>query len=388
MTTRSTWQLLKQAGSDWIEDDVMRHSAALAYYAMFAIAPMLIIAIAVAGWVFGEQAARGEVFAQARGFVGENGAQFLQSMIQSASAGGGGLIATIISVAILFVAATGVFAALQQAMDVIWDVESTASGIWNTLRTRFWSFVMVLLIAALLVASLAANAILTGMIQLLNLGPLAHVINIGAQFVTFTILFAAMFKILPDVHIRWRNVWVGAVVTALLFMVGNYLIGLYLGRGSVTGAFGAAGSLVAILVWVYYSAQIFFFGAEITQVYARERGERIRPAGNAVRVKVRRQHVLENEEEPPAEPATTPGEPAYHPSVPLNPDFAFVGSRTPQPRSNGSRFAPLLIGLALGRLLLGRSSKPQPAEARPPRRPSWFVRLIEPGYATRHRRTA
>jgi membrane protein len=386
MIAKTTWQLIKQAGSDWLEDDAPRHAAALAYYAIFAIAPLLVIAIAIAGWVFGQQAAEGQVFEQARGFVGDNGAQFLQSMISSASTGGGGIIATAISIGILLFGATGVFAALQQALDAIWEVEPTASGIWGTIRARFWSFVMVLIIAGLLIASLAANAVLTGMIQFFNLGPLAHIINLAAQFVVFTLLFAAMFRLLPDVHIHWRDVWVGAAVTGLLFMIGNYLIGLYLGRGSVTGAFGAAGSLVAILVWVYYSAQIFFFGAEITQVYAREHGERIKPAGGAVKVKVRKEQVREEAVEG-EEPAAT-GERAYYPSVPLSRDVALAGSTAPARTGRGSKMTPLLIGLAVGKFLLGRAKpkKPEPAAAQP-KGPGWLVRLIEPGYAARHRRT-
>ena len=384
MTAKTTWQLIKQAGSDWLADDAPRHAAALAYYAIFAIAPLLVIAIAIAGWVFGKQAAAGQVFEQARGFVGDNGAQFLQSMISSASTGGGGIIATAISIGILLFGATGVFAALQHALDAIWEVEPTASGIWGTILARFWSFVMVLIIAGLLIASLAANAILTGMIQFFSLGPLAHIINLVAQLIVFTLLFAAMFRLLPDVHIRWRDVWVGASVTGLLFMIGNYLIGLYLGRGSVTGAFGAAGSLVAILVWVYYSAQIFFFGAEITQVYARQYGERIKPTQGAVMVKVTKEQVDEESAEDEA-PATS-GERAYYPSVPLSRAVALAGSSARTGRV--SRMTPLLIGLAIGKFLLGRAKpkNPEPAAAQP-KGPNWFVRLIEPGYATRHRRT-
>jgi membrane protein len=279
---------VKQAAADWNEDDAPRLAASLSFYTALSVAPLLIIAIAVAGLVFGEEAARGEILGQLQGLVGHDSAKTVESMVESAAKPKSGIISTVISVAVLLFGATGVFAELQASLNHIWEVKpKPGRGIWQVIRQRFLSLGMVLgigfllLVALILSAALSAigkwaEATLPGAVSLWQIG--MHVV----AFALITTLFAMIFKVLPDAEISWRDVWVGAVVTALLFTIGKFLIGLYLGRASVTSSYGAAGSIVVFLLWAYYSAQIVFMGAEITQVYARMYGKRIEPSPNAV----------------------------------------------------------------------------------------------------------
>ncbi|MDJ0692593.1 MAG: YihY/virulence factor BrkB family protein [Xenococcaceae cyanobacterium MO_188.B32] len=284
---RSTFRLLKESFYEWQQDKVSLLAAALAYYTVFSITPLLVMAIAIAGAVFGQDTARGEILEQINELVGEQGAQAIETALANANQPQLGSIASIISVVMLLVGASGVFAQLQEALNTVWNVRAKPDGgIGEFLRKRLLSFGMVLAIGFLLLVSLIVSAILSGIskleITLLpGLNPLWQLLNLGISFGLISLLFALIYKYLPDVRIRWQDVWVGAIITAFLFTFGKFLIGLYLGRGSLGSAYGAAGSLIVFLAWVFYSAQILLFGAEFTQVYARKYGRKIRPDSHA-----------------------------------------------------------------------------------------------------------
>ena len=275
------WTMLREAASDWVEDKAPQLGAALAFYSILSIAPLVMIAIAVAALVFGEDAARGALLGQVKGLVGEQGAAAIREMLSHAKKPAEGTIAAVIGVITLLFGASGVFGQLQEAMNTVWEVPpKTGGGIWSFLRGRFLSFAMVLGIGFLLLVSLLLSAMIAGAGSYLSglapdLEPLWHAANGVVTFVVVTALFAMIFKFLPDTHVAWRDVWVGALLTAALFTVGKMLIGLYLGKTGLSSAYGTAGSLVVLVVWIYYSAQILFFGAELTQVYARRHGSKI-----------------------------------------------------------------------------------------------------------------
>lgn len=288
---KSGFGLLKESFKEWKEDGALSLGAALAYYTIFSLAPMLLIAISVAGLVFGREAAQGELVGQMRGLLGQQGAEAIQTMVANAGKHSSGVIGTILGIATLLFGATGVFSQLQASLNRIWDVEARpAKGIWGFLRTRILSFGMVLGIGFLLLVSLAISAAIAAMDTYITglfpggevvIGIISAVIGLGL----ITLLLAMIYRFLPDVKIAWRDVWTGAVITAVLFLIGKVLIGLYLGNSSVASTYGAAGSLVILLLWIYYSSQILFFGAEITQVYAARYGSGIVPDEHAVAVK-------------------------------------------------------------------------------------------------------
>ncbi len=284
----AAWTLLKRTYAEWSEDRVPRLAAALAYYTTFSLAPLLIVLIAIAGAVFGAEAVRGQLDDQIRGLLGDNGAKAIQEMVQSATTNkSSGIVATILSVGALVLGASGVFGELQDSLNTIWEVKpKPGRGLRGLLHDRLLSFGMVLAIAFLLIVSLVVSAVITGLGTFVGgragaLAPLWHGVDVIVSIAILSALFAAIFKFLPDVEIAWRDVWVGAVVTSVLFTIGKLLLGIYLGRSSTVSVYGAAGSLVVLLIWVYYSAQILFFGAELTQVYANQYGTRVRPAPNA-----------------------------------------------------------------------------------------------------------
>ncbi len=284
---RSTFKLLKQAFQEWQQDQASLLAAALAYYTVFSITPLLVIAIAIAGAVFGQDTARREILEQINGLVGEQGAQAIEMALANADQPQLSSAASIISVVVLLIGASGVFAQLQQALNTVWNVKTKPdAGIGEFIRKRLLSFGMVLTIGFLLLVSLIISAMLSGISKLeINLLPgftiLWQLLNLAISFGFISLLFALIYKYLPDVKIRWQDVWVGAIITALLFTLGKFLIGLYLGRGSFASSYGAAGSLIVFLAWVFYSAQILLFGAEFTQVYARKYGKGIRPDSHA-----------------------------------------------------------------------------------------------------------
>lgn len=279
--------MLKRTYQDWKEDRASRLAASLAYYTIFSIAPLLVIAIAVAGFIWERESVEAQVMGQVQGLVGVEGANFVGDLIESASGRAEGVIATIIGVITLLFGALGVFNELHNSLNIIWEVkEEKAEGFWQAVKKavvdRFLSFTMVLGIGFLLLVSLVVSAGLSATQELLgNAFPIPEfflqLINLIISIGVITVLFAMIYKYLPDAEIPWRFVWLGAFVTAILFSLGKLLIGLYLGNSAVASSFGAAGSLVLLLVWVYYSAQILFFGAEFTQVYANMYGPKILP---------------------------------------------------------------------------------------------------------------
>lgn len=290
MKWQAIFRLLRETIAEWQNDKVPLLAAALAYYTVFSIAPLLIIAIAIAGAFFGEEAARGEIIDQIKGLVGQQGAEAIQSMLQNTqqpSANSG--LATLFGIVTLLIGATGVFGQLQDALNIIWDVKPKPGvGLKVFLLSRLLSFAMVLVIGFLLLVSLLLSAILAAISHYFgDLIPgfqfVGQLLNFTLSFVVITLLFAAIYKVLPDVKVPWQNLWLGAIVTALLFNAGKSLIGLYLGNSAVSSTYGAAGSLVVILIWIFYSAQILLLGAEFTHVYSRHRGTPIRPTRYAVR---------------------------------------------------------------------------------------------------------
>ena len=275
------WRLITMTFKEWQEDNAARKAASLAYYTVFSIAPLLIIAIAVAGLALGQEAATGQIVGQIRNLIGEDGAELINNMIKSASQPTTSIVATVIGIVTLMIGATGVFGELQTALNEIWDVKpkTDQNGLLVLARTRFLSLAMVFGIGFLLLVSLVLSAVLAGISAWAGgaIGQAAivsQIIGVVLTFVVTTLLFAMIFKILPDVHIDWHDVWIGAAMTSVLFSIGRLLIGLYLGNSSVASTYGAAGSLIVLLIWIYYSAQILFLGAEFTQVFARLYGSR------------------------------------------------------------------------------------------------------------------
>ena len=288
MQRKSIWQFLKTTINEWVEAEPFQLAAALSYYTLFSLAPLLLIAIGVAGLVFGREAAQNQIVETLQGMIGQDSAKAVQEMIQASSEKPKtGMLSTIIGFVALLFGAGGVVGQLQTSLNKMWEVTpKPGQGIWGFLRQRFFSFAMVLAIGFLLLVSLVVTAVLSSFTSMLTsfLGDatfVAHAIDILVSFGFVTLLFALIYKYVPDVEIQWRDVWVGAALTSILFTVGKYLIGLYIGTSGISSTFGAAGSLITILVWVYYSSLIFFLGAEFTRVYATQYGSGVAPAENA-----------------------------------------------------------------------------------------------------------
>ena len=282
------FSLLKQTYDEWNQDQAPRLAAALSYYTVFSIAPFLIVVIAVAGIAFGQEAVQGSLDEQIQGLVGREGADMIQEIVQNSRKPADNVIASVIGVATLLMGAGGVFGQLKNALNTVWNVEAKqGGGILNTIKERFLSFSMVLGVGFLLVVSLAMSTILS-LVQnyfatlLPGTEVLLQVLNFVLSFGIITLLFAMIYKVLPDAEITWHDVWIGAAVTALLFTIGKTLLGIYLGNSGVASSYGAAGSLILILLWIFYSSQILLFGAEFTQVFARRYGSQIRPEDVAV----------------------------------------------------------------------------------------------------------
>ena len=281
------WQLLKRTYSKWNEDHAAGLGAALSYYTVFSLAPLLMIVIAIAGFVFGQEAAQGQIMGQIQGLVGEESAKAIQSMIEEARKPAAGILATVIATVMLLFGATGVFAQLQESLNIVWKVkEKPGEGMWKMLKDRFLSLMAVLGTGFLLLISLVISAGLSAVgatLEHVLPGPefVLQMINFLVSFAVVTLLFAMIYKLLPDKPVRWDDVWIGASITSLLFTIGKFFIGLYLGKSDVGVAYGAAGSLVVILIWVYYASQIFLFGAEFTAVYAESRATQLAPTPHA-----------------------------------------------------------------------------------------------------------
>lgn len=279
--------LLKQTASEWSDDNATRLAASLALYTLLSLAPMLVIAVSVAGMAFGEDAARGQISREISGVVGAQAGQAIEGMVAHARAPQAGIIGTVVGLAVLLFGASGVFGELQSALNLIWEVKPKPNrGVWGVLRDRFWSFSMVMGVAFLLLVSLVVSSAVAATTkyfgELIPLPAVWEIVNAVVGVGVSTVLFALTFKVVPDVKITWREVWIGGFVTAIAFSAGRLALGWYVGRSATVSPFGAAGSLVALILWVYYSAQILFLGAEFTQVHARSRGERLEPTPNAV----------------------------------------------------------------------------------------------------------
>ena len=274
---------LREVVGQWQADRALSHGAALAYYALFSMAPLLVLVIAVAGLALGRAAAQGEIVRQVGGLMGPEGAKLIQDMVVRASRPASGIVATVVSLVVMLFGASGVFGQLQASLNQIFRAPPrTGGGIRGMVRQRLSAFAMILGIGSLLWLSLILSAVLAAVHEVLvqHVPDLARVLgpaNFGLSLLVVTALFAMIFKVLPDLDLGWRDVWLGAIVTALLFTLGKGLIGLYLGRAGTASVYGAAGSVVLVLLWVYYSAQMLFLGAEFTAVYARRRAERRAP---------------------------------------------------------------------------------------------------------------
>jgi len=281
MKLGTAWKLARQTVTEWTDNHATTRAAALAYYTVFSIAPMVIIAIAIAGAVFGEAAARGEIERQIHGFVGEAGAKVIQDMVDSAAQPGRGTIATLIGIGALMFAATGAFSELQEALNAFWKAAPRkVNGLVSFLRTRVVSFAMVLCVGFLLVVSLVASAALSAVGNWVSTSyrrewaDAVQLLNQVISFAGVTVLFALIYKMLPDRKVGWADVWLGAVVTSLLFNVGKFALAFYLTHGSVASSYGAAGSFAVLFIWVYYSSLILYLGAQFTYVFHAHRVEK------------------------------------------------------------------------------------------------------------------
>jgi len=271
------WNLGRDSVDGWLRHNVARTGAALAFYTVFSLAPVLILSIAIAGFFFGEKAARGEIVEQIRGLMGTPGASAIQAILQNVNRPGAGIIATLVSIVTLFIGANTALAELKAGLDQIWDVPSEKrTGFWYFIRTRVMSAGLILALGFLLLVSLVISAAMTGLERFWGGEEVVSFVvgwlNVAVSFGLVVVLFGTIYKVLPSVRIAWRDVTIGAVVTALLFTVGKFAIGAYLGNSTLAGTYGAAGSVVLLLVWVYYSAQIFLLGAEFTRSYAYQLG--------------------------------------------------------------------------------------------------------------------
>ena len=288
---KAAWELLKLTFGDWIDDNAFELSGALAFYTIFSIAPVLLIAVGVASFFLTPDTATDQIVGEMKKMIGAEGANAVRQVIDSSRGFGKGLWAVSVGIVTLILGATAVFGELQSALNQIWDVKAKPDRgvIMSFVVDRVRSFSIAICVGFLLLVSLVISALISGLQNYMNtwlpgVPWVWHTANAVSSFLVIALLFAAIYKLLPDVLISWRDVWIGAAVTALLFTAGKYLIGIYLGRTATASAFGAAGSLVVLLFWVYYSALISFLGAEFTQVYARRYGPGIRPKKHAVRV--------------------------------------------------------------------------------------------------------
>lgn len=288
---RNAFSQLKQTFQEWLQDKAPQLGAALAYYTVFSLAPLVLVLLAIVGVIFRDDPAGtwDKITEQMGYFLDPSAVQVVQSIAQKASQSGKSTLATLIGVALAVFGASAVFGQLQDALNTIWGVKAKPGrGVWGFLRSRFLSFGMVAGICFLLLVSLAIEALLKAFshyVQSVLPGGIviALTIYVVFDFAVVVLLFAMIFKFLPDVEIQWRDVWIGAVITAILFGIGKWLLGFYLGSGAAGSAYGAASSLITLLLWVYYSSQILLFGAEFTQVYASRAGRRLKPAKYAVR---------------------------------------------------------------------------------------------------------
>ncbi|WP_121353991.1 YihY/virulence factor BrkB family protein [Flavisolibacter nicotianae] len=292
LTPKGVWNLLKQTFTSFSDDRIVKLSAALAYYTVFSIGPMIIVVIYVAGLVYGREAIQGNVFHQLQGLVGADAAGQIQEMIKNAALNGSGPIAAAIGIATLLIGATSVFAEIQDSINMIWGLKPKPKKGWlKMILNRLLSFSIIVSLGFVLLVSLVVNGVIEALMDRLQARypnvtvVVLYIINLVITFSVITALFSVIFKVLPDALIKWKDVMIGSMVTALLFMIGKFAITFYIGKSNVGSTYGAAGSLVVLLLWVYYSAIILYFGAEFTKAYATDYGSFIRPSPYAVWVK-------------------------------------------------------------------------------------------------------
>jgi membrane protein len=282
---RAIWDFVVETYNEWSSDNAMTLGAALAFYTTFSLAPLFILVIAVFGYAVGQETVQAEILKRSRELIGEQGASSIRTMIGSYHSGSS-ILATILGILIILLGATSAFVMLKQALNIVWGARANPNApIWNMVKERLLSFLMIFFVGILMILSLAFSVALSFLSSffryLLPFTPFfMQLADLSLSILLITLLFAVIYRVLPDVEIAWTDVWVGSVITAILFTAGKFLIGLYLGRSSVSSAYGAAGSLVIILLWIYYSAQIFLIGAEITKVYANWYGSHVRPLWN------------------------------------------------------------------------------------------------------------
>jgi len=286
---RSRLALVKTTFNDWLDDDALRLGASLAFYTVWSIGPLLLVVVSIAGLAFGRAAAQGDVVASLRGLVGDAGAQSIQEAIVHANDSGHTVLANIVGIAALLFAASGVFGELKSSLNIVWDVTPKPGSFWLTIKQRFFSLTMVLGTGFLLLVSLILSAALSAIgsrfhDKIPGGEAVWHVVHIAFSVGITAVVFTLMFKVIPDAKIAWKDVWLGGFATAVMFSAGQVLIGLYLGKTSVGSAYGAASSLMIVLLWVFFSSCILFLGAEFTQVYANMYGSNIGPTENAVGV--------------------------------------------------------------------------------------------------------
>ncbi len=282
------FSLVKDTLRSYSSDNISVWAASLAYFTVFSLSPLLLLLTSLAGIFWGEQAVKGELFGQIRGFVGNDAASLMQNAVRNTTNPSGNILSTIIGIGTLLLGATGIFGQLQQSLNAIWHVKaSPKAGIKTMIKDRIISFSMLLIIAFLIAISVGISFITNAATNYMNTFlsiplPVLDGINLVISFILLTLLFGAMFKILPDINISFQTVLPGAVVTSLLFVIGKFLIGWYIGRSAYTSTYGAAGAVMILLVWVYYSVQLLFIGSEFTKAYARYKGVKITPSRNAV----------------------------------------------------------------------------------------------------------
>jgi membrane protein len=278
MGARSTvWSLTKEVLSRFLNNNAPRLGAALAYYTVFSMAPLLVVVVGIAGLVFGRAAAQGQIVWHIRNVVGPDGAVAIQALLATTQKPASGIIATAVGLVVLLFGASGVFNELRDSLNLLWGVRTPGRGVRGIVASRFFAFALVIGVGFLLLVSLLLSAVLAAVGKYLGgYLPLSegvlHLLTMAASFVVFTALFALLYKVVPDLPVAWGDVWIGAAVTSLFFSLGKLAIAFYIGKAAVGSAYGAAGSLVVFLAWLYYSAQIFFLGAEFTHVYATRRG--------------------------------------------------------------------------------------------------------------------
>jgi membrane protein len=285
---RRLWGLIRKTIEDWSDDHVPRRAAALAFYAGFSLAPLLLIAIGIGGLAFGEDAVRGRVLEQLRGLLGTDAARAVETVLRNTHLEGSGLLVTLFGLATLLIGASGVFGELQDSLNAIWKVARKTNGWKSVVRSRLFSFTLVLgtgfLLLVSLLVSAALEAAVSTLVSWIHFPVLLRLVSLGFSFVVICTLFAVMFKVMPDARTRWRDVWLGAAITAVLFSIGKWLIGLYLGHSALASSYGAAGSFVVLLLWLYYSCQVVLMGAEFTHAYALSFGRPPQPKEYAASV--------------------------------------------------------------------------------------------------------